>query len=71
MSIILIGVDGKCFCDCAMKCVKGRGGSQCRCSKEEIEEMGYKTLQVASATSNSHVRKALSNKGKLKIRAKT
>lgn len=47
MSYILIDMEGRCFCNCAMRCAYDqRCGSSLRCTKEEIESNGYKTIQV-------------------------
>lgn len=59
MSYILIGTDGKCFCNCAMKCIKGKTGMQYRCTKEDIEEEGFKTIQVSDKKSNAAVMDSL------------
>jgi hypothetical protein len=44
--IILIGKDNRCTCDCADKCIKGKIGSEHRCTKEEIESEGYKAMTL-------------------------
>jgi hypothetical protein len=50
MSYIVIGSDETCQCDCSMKCiVDKRCGSSIRCTKEEIEKAGYRTLKVENA----------------------
>ena len=43
---ILIGKDNTCTCTCADKCIKSKTGSAPRCTKEELEELGYKTKQI-------------------------
>jgi hypothetical protein len=73
MSVILIDTDGLCFCNCASKCVLGKCGSAERCTKEQIEELGYKTLQVVGKKSEQAVHDAMCCDGKihkLKIRDK-
>lgn len=40
---IVIGNDNRCTCSCADKCIKEKIGSSGRCTKEELEELGYKT----------------------------
>jgi len=71
MSVILIDTEGLCFCNCASKCVIGKCGSASRCTKEQLEELGFTTLQVASKRSQMAVHKAMTRDGKshkLKIR---
>ena len=43
MSYIIIDKNKQCLCDCATKCITGKTGSAMRCTKEEIENKGYKT----------------------------
>jgi hypothetical protein len=71
MSVILVGTDGLCFCTCASKCVLGKCGSAERCSKEQLKEAGYSTLQVTNKKSEQAVHDAMCCDGKihkLKIR---
>jgi hypothetical protein len=71
MSIILVDTEGLCFCNCACKCILGKCGSEGRCTKEQIEKLGYHTLQVDSKRSEREVRKAMCIDGeehKLKVR---
>jgi hypothetical protein len=73
MSVILIDTEGLCFCSCATKCVLGHIGSSHRCTKEALENEGYKVLQVVDKKSELEVHAALCNDGKshkLKIRDK-
>jgi len=73
MSVILIATDGTCFCSCACKCVLDRCGSSLRCTKEELEEAGFKTMQVVDKKSEQAVHDAMCADGKthkLKIKDK-
>jgi hypothetical protein len=73
MSVILVDTEGMCFCSCATKCVLGRCGSSHRCTKSELEEMGYTVIQVENAKSNKAVHDAMCCDGydhKLKIKDK-
>lgn len=47
MSLIIVDSKGYCTCNCAMKCVlSSKSGSAPRCTKQEIEDAGYKTIQL-------------------------
>lgn len=74
MSLILIDNTGKCFCNCAMTCVvQHKSGMQPRCTKEEIENAGFKTAQVYGPDSERAVRDFICIDGyekKLQIRSK-
>jgi hypothetical protein len=41
LPIIQVGMDGRCLCSCADKCVLGRVGSQERCTSADLERAGY------------------------------
>lgn len=42
--VVIIGSDGRCTCSCADPCPLGKAGMQYRCTKEELEARGVKTL---------------------------
>ena len=47
MGLILVAEDNTCFCNCSMKCVvQHKTGSMARCTKLEIENAGFQTVQV-------------------------
>jgi hypothetical protein len=71
MSVILIDSEGLCFCSCADKCVLGKCGMSQRCTKEQIENLGYRTFQVYDKKSEKEIRDAMVIDGydyKLKIK---
>jgi len=75
MSLILIDKTGRCFCTCAMPCVVNElnTGMSPRCSQEQIENKGFKTIQVLGDDSDKAVMDAICIDGKehrLKIRDK-
>ena len=54
MSIILIDKGGQCLCDFATKCIRGKTGSATRCTKEQIESLGYKTKNLEQVLKTDH-----------------
>jgi hypothetical protein len=42
--VVIIGDDGRCMCSCADPCPLGKAGMQYRCTKEELEARGVKTV---------------------------
>jgi hypothetical protein len=56
MSYILIDKENYCFCNCAMTCVcMHKSGMMKRCTKQEIESKGFKTIQVHDKESERQV----------------
>jgi hypothetical protein len=68
MSVILVDMEGLCFCTCASKCVLGKCGSAERCSKKQLNEAGYSTLQVTDKKSEKAIHDVMWTNHKLKIR---
>ena len=52
---IVITKENMCTCSCVDKCILGRIGSQARCTKKELEDIGYKTRIVAASKEKTSV----------------
>jgi hypothetical protein len=64
MSLIVIGTDKMCTCNCAMKCVtQHKSGSMSRCTKQEIENAGFKTVELHSEKDDKIIQEFLCNDG--------
>ena len=49
MALIIIETDKRCTCTCAMKClVMYKSGMGERCTQDEIEGAGHKTMELNS-----------------------
>ena len=60
MALIIIGTDKMCTCNCAMKCItQHKSGMMPRCTKDEIENAGHKTIEVNSAKDDKIIRDIL------------
>jgi hypothetical protein len=56
MAHILVGTDGRCFCNCADKCVvEHKSGMQARCTKEQIEFARHRPVQVFDKKSDKAI----------------
>ena len=54
MGVVIIDKVNKCLCDCGTKCIQGRSGMAERCTKEEIEGLGYKAKTLEELLSTPH-----------------
>ena len=61
MALVIIGTDKRCTCNCAMKCIakEYNSGTAPRCTKEEIENAGHKTIEVNSTKDDKIIRDIL------------
>lgn len=56
MAHILLDKTGRCFCNCADKCVvEHKSGMSARCTKEEIEASGHRVVQVYNDKSDKAI----------------
>ena len=56
MALILIDESGKCFCNCADKCVVGqKSGMMDRCTKDEIKNSGHRPIEVFDKESDNAI----------------
>lgn len=57
MALIIVGTDKLCTCNCAMKCIaQHKSGMSPRCTKEEIEDAGHKTIELYSDADDKIIR---------------
>ena len=57
MALILIGMDGMCFCSCADKCVvEHKSGMSARCTKYQIDDAGHRPIEVVDKNSDIAIR---------------
>lgn len=58
MALVIIGTDKGCTCNCTMKCIakEYNSGMGMRCTKEEIEEAGHKTVELNSNKDDAIIR---------------